>query len=223
MNNNNKEDNFTKLLSIKNEFKNPNISLKEIKTHWFEAKEIVVNLANSDHLEMNISLDIFQEGAERIDEFLVRWLDEGQKPTDEELDILEEGFNEASWALNFLATNAPDIFSTENNKFYQGRIERIKQIISKEKSTRKQIKDLQSQIDSLQNQPNNEVKVSEFREKIEKLEKNRPNSSSLSSIQGVPQKTIPSNLLGVFCLGFGVCLVLLLIFYFVKKAFSLQN
>jgi hypothetical protein len=88
--------NFTKLLSIKNEFQNPNISLKEIKTFWFEAKEIVVNLKSSDRLEMEISLDIFQEGSKRINEFLVRWLDKGHQPTDEELDILEEGFNEAS-------------------------------------------------------------------------------------------------------------------------------
>jgi hypothetical protein len=78
----------------------------------------------------------------------------------------------------------------------------------------------------LQNQPNDEVnnsKISDFRNKIGNLKRNSPNSSSLAYIQGVSQKATPSNLIGIFCLGFGICMIIVLIFYFVKKALSLQS
>ena len=219
--------NFPRLFSIKKSFKNPNISLKEIKTLWFESKEIIQNLSNPSQLELEVSVDIFNRGIERVGSFCYSWQKGEIEPTDEELDILDEAFNEASWAFNFLATNPPYVCSTENNEGWQKQIRANKQVISKEKNRRKQIKDLQTQINSLQNQPNsrinNTVEIDSLKKKIKELEKQKPNLPFIPN-SNVPQQSDSNSRkdgnihpMVFFCLGFWVCAILVLIIYSVKS------
>lgn len=213
--------NVGELWVIEAKLQNPNISLQEIKSLWFEAKEIVKNLSNPTHYELEVSIDIFNAGIERVGDFFGGWIVGKIQPTDEELDLLEEAFNEASWAFNFLAKDS-DICSPENNEGWQKKIKENKQFVSEEKNRRKQIKDLQAQINSLQNQSNNndnEGEVNNLQKQIEILENKKPNSSSLPNLN-VPQKSNSSpsksnndNIysIGIFCLGFGACMILMLI------------
>jgi hypothetical protein len=70
--------------------------LKEIKDLWFEAKGIINNNNSLNDSEIEVSVNIFNKGIEKVGEFFVKWLDGKIQLTDEELDLLEEAFNEAS-------------------------------------------------------------------------------------------------------------------------------
>lgn len=126
-----------------------------------------------------------------------------------------------------MATNPPYVVSSDDNEVAQKQIKSSKQIVKEEKSKRKQTKDLQKQIDVLQNQSNNERKVKDLKKKISDLENRKPNFSSLSGLN-FPKRSVSSGndrnySPKSFCLGFGVCIVLLLIIFFAKKVFNSLN
>lgn len=218
----------SELWIIEAKFWKPDISLKEINELWFKAKGIITdNINNLDNNDFEVSVNIFNKGVEKVGDFFIKWLDKEIQPTDEELNLLEEAFNEASWAFNFLAINAPNVFSPENsNEKWQEKIKENKKIISEEKAKREKIKDLQSQISSLQNKPSNsdnEAKIKDLQRQIEELKKNKPVPSPVPNPEVPRQSTSNNNnnnnsLIGIFCLGFGACLVLVLGYLvFLKK------
>jgi hypothetical protein len=77
---------------------------------------------------------------------------------------------------------------------------------------------LQSQISSLQNQPknsDNEARIRDLQRQIDELKKSKPTTPN-PQVHQRPTSSPPNNnglLIGVFCLGFGVCLVLILLIY----------
>nr|CAG8484640.1 10668_t:CDS:2 [Entrophospora candida] len=140
-------------------------SLQETKGIYFEAKEIV------------------ESRYQYLDEKDFEWQSGEIQPTDEELDLLEEAFNEASWAFDFL-------------------------IIGEEKDKREKKKNLQNQINSLQNQSNNnnEEKIRDLQRQIDEL-KNKP--SLPNSDTSPSSKDNDSSLLIEICIGLGVFLIVL--------------
>lgn len=128
-----------RLLIIRASLWNPEISLKEVGDLWLETKEII---SNADYLldsDVEISVKIFNKSREIVDCFWQKWLDKKIQPTDEEINLLENAFNEASWAFEFLATNYPSIFPLKDNEVSQKKIQENKQIIASERERRKNL------------------------------------------------------------------------------------
>ena len=48
-----------------------------------------------------VSIKIFNKGGKLIDKFFAKWQSGEVRPTDEDLDLLEEAFKEASSVYNF--------------------------------------------------------------------------------------------------------------------------
>jgi hypothetical protein len=86
-------------------------------------------------------LDVFKWGFERVNEFWQKWQRREITPTNEELDLLEEAFNEASSIFNSLASLNLNNFSSQDNNNFQVAISKNKEIISQEKDRRRQDKD----------------------------------------------------------------------------------
>jgi hypothetical protein len=74
----------------------PQISLKEIKGLWYEAKTELATISQPIVTDIEAAADIFNKGIEKVGKFFTEWLDGKIQPTDEELDLLEQAFNEAS-------------------------------------------------------------------------------------------------------------------------------
>lgn len=159
-----------KLWIIRAKLWDTKISLKEVKNLWFEAKNIILSADYLSSSDVEVSVKIFNKGQEIVGNFWQKWLDKKVQPTDEELYLLEEAFNEASWAFNFLTTNYSTIFPSKDNQVSQKKIMENKQIISEEKVKRKKLGDLQSELNSLKNQPNdNEDKIKDLQRQIDEL------------------------------------------------------
>ena len=176
---------------------NPQISLKEVKELWLEAKKILGEISQPEHSDVEAAVGIFNHGIERVGNFFSKWLDKKIQPTDEELNLLEEAFNEASWAFNYLATNAPNTFPPgDSNEKCQERIKENKKIIGEEKNRRNKIKDLQSQINFLQNQLNNsdnETKIKDLQRQIEELKKIKPTFPPVPNPEVPRQSTLSTS------------------------------
>ena len=207
----------SKLWIILAKLSDPEIPLKEVKELWFEAKGIITNLTDPNEYEIEVSFDTLEKVNDRVDNFFTKWQSGEIQPTDEELDLLEEAFNEASWTFNFLVTNFS--FSSEANERLQNKIKENKKIVGEEKDKREKIKNLQNQINSLQNQSNNndnEERIRDLQRQIQNL-KNKPllpNSDTPPS-----QKSNDNSLLIVICIGLGVFLIVLAVGFliFTKK------
>jgi hypothetical protein len=126
-----------------------------------------------------------------------------------------------------LSDNSSGICSVENNQGWQRKIKQNKQIINEEKDRRKKLNNLQNQIGFLQNQSNNsdnEEKIKELQRQIDELKKNKPVIPPVPNpkiphqpVSSLPKKDNGNFLIGVFFLGFGVCLVLVVVFLVLAK------
>lgn len=138
-----------------------------------------------------------------------------------------EACEEASNNFNILGEKFPSSFPAESNKRNQEEIAKGKNFVLEEKGKRAslndegKLKNLQSQINSLQNQPSNsdnEAKIKDLQGQIEELKKNKPIPPSVPHPEAPQQPTNDNNsLIGVFCLGFGVCLVLVISYLVLSK------
>src|SRR6185312_10281017 len=146
-----------------------------------------------------------------------------------------EACEEASNNFNILDKKFPSSFPAESNKRNQEEIAKGKNFVLEEKRKRtslndnlqdpgqreKKINDLQSQINSLQNQPSNndnEAKIKDLQRQIEELKKNKSIPPSVPHPEDSQQPTDNNNsLIGVFCLGFGICLALVMGYLVLSK------
>jgi hypothetical protein len=105
-----------KLSLISRQVSGSQVSLPELGKLYGEAKEIFLSISDLDDEVGLMMLNIFNKGIEKVGGFFTEWLNKGIQPTDEELDLLEKAFNEASWAFDFLSTAVPDVLSAEDNQ-----------------------------------------------------------------------------------------------------------
>jgi len=125
----------SKLWVILAKLSKPNITLPEIKENYFEAKNLVESIVPDDS-DVRTSIQIFNKGGKLIDKFFHKWQSGQIKPTDEDLDLLEEAFKEASLAYDFLAINHSSFFSSDNNKVAQQKLKKVGKIVAEEKQRR---------------------------------------------------------------------------------------
>lgn len=93
------------------------ISLQDVKKQWFRVKKVFVDrYSYFRKVDFEVLLSIFEKGFEVVGEFWKKWQEKTLSPTDEELDLLEEAFNEGSWVFNRLSNDFPHLFSSQDSQ-----------------------------------------------------------------------------------------------------------
>jgi hypothetical protein len=114
--------------------------------------------------------------------------------------------------------------SSSTNEELQSEVKEARQIIIKEKNQRKQIKSLQSQINSLRNQPRNSVnqdKINDLEIQIKELKSsNSPRPGDKHEKQQPSKDKDNHSFLKPFCLGIVVCLFVVIVVFALKKLFD---
>ena len=132
-------EDWIKLNDIHIEFLRYEVPLPEIKELYFRAKKIFIDRRPYlDRKDLGILLDIFVKGFEGVSEFWRKWRENRLSPTDGELDLLEEAFEEWAQTFNELSKDYPHVFSPENNQIRQRNILKSKQIVAEEKRKRRE-------------------------------------------------------------------------------------
>ena len=130
-------EDWVKLNGLRLKLLENSLPLKVIKEVYYQAKIIFSErLSHFDGSDLKVLLDIFSSGTKKVGKFWDNWQDGSLSPTDEELDLLEEAFEEGSWVFNQLSIHFPHLLSPQANQIKQQLIQKNKQLIAEEKQRR---------------------------------------------------------------------------------------